>query len=199
MERPLSVVTSDQEALGSLLAIHAGSSPRILDTTANTGKIWRGLPYRPARLDCRDEFAPDVVGSFDNIPAQPGQFTVLVFDPPHLTDHGRNGIGYGKRYGTDVLCFQGPTNISFAYPGFLREAARVLPKGGLILAKIADQTHSRRYQWQSGQFIQAAERHGFVLVDMAIKVRPRAVNDPKWKTVRTMRKVHSYWIALKKG
>jgi hypothetical protein len=46
-----------------LLGLHAVGD-RILDASYGHGAIWRGVPYRPTRLDACAEFDIDVAGSW---------------------------------------------------------------------------------------------------------------------------------------
>jgi ubiquinone/menaquinone biosynthesis C-methylase UbiE len=69
---------------------------------------------------------PDVVASFEALPFKDAQFSLVVFDPPHLTSAGRNGW-LAKKYGR----LHGDWKPQLA-AGF-KECFRVLkPQGTLI-------------------------------------------------------------------
>lgn len=201
--RPVSVVETDPEALDSLLSIHAVDQPRILDVTYNRGRIWGELPYKPTRLD-RDPTLlalgfTDRVADFGALPFEDATWDVVVFDPPHQTDGGKDALGgkWATDYGTDAADMRGP-NIEPIFAPFLLEARRVLAPGGIVLAKIADQIHASAYQAQHIAFINAARGFGLELIDLAIKVSANrgSLVDPKWKRVCHLRQIHTYWIAL---
>lgn len=214
LPRPVSVVDSDQEALLTLLGIHAVEAPRILDVTHNRGVMWRGLPFTPHRFD-RDpalqlEGYVDTVGDFRALPAEwSAAWDVLVFDPPHLTDTSADAVGsvaaaahatisWRDRYGLGAEDLVGE-NVAGCFAPFLAEARRVLVPGGIVLAKIADQIHSGRYQWQHLELIQAARLLGFEPCDLVIRVSPQrgSLVDPKWRRVLHVRQVHTYWLVLR--
>lgn len=207
-ERPSSVVYSDQEALRSLLVVHAVEAPRILDVTHNRGRFWRGLPYAPHRSDVdpallQDGYT-DTVADFRQLPAEwSGSWDVVVFDPPHTTEPGksRRGIVAGAwagTYGSQSIP-ECRDNIVPLFRPFLVEAQRVLVPGGIVIAKIADQVHRGRQQWQGRAFQNVAEEVGFTCCDQVIKVRKSVMQDPKNTSVHHVRKQHCYWIVLRNG
>lgn len=211
--RPLSVVGTDQEALTTLLRLHAPASPRILDVTHNRGTMWKGLPYRPHRADRDPELHAagytDTVADFRALPFEPGSFDVLVFDPPHLTENAGafsdaltqgGGITWTQAYGTAGEGL-GKESIAALFPPFLAEARRVLVPGGVVLAKIADQVHRGAYRWQHVDLIVAAQTAGMTPCDLQLRVALSRGNmiDPKWKHVYHVRQVHTYWLVLRNG
>jgi hypothetical protein len=205
--RPVSVVESDQEALGTLLELHAGPEARILDVTYGRGVIWRGLPFSPHRADKNPQLKElgfvDTVCDFRELPFGSASYDVLVFDPPHLADVGDDSQldGIDGRYGLDDEDLRGDDNVSHLFQPFLAEARRVLePRHGRVICKIADLIHNEHYQLQHRDLIETAEALGYELDDLVIRVAyQRAnLNDPRWETVRHVRQVHSYWLELRR-
>lgn len=103
MNRPTSVIDSDQDALRKLIGIHAppitdpNSGLKILDVTYNVGRMWAGVPYTPHRMDINPKYELDTVGSFlalaelfssgsssssSSSSSSGFGFDVIVFDPP---------------------------------------------------------------------------------------------------------------------
>jgi hypothetical protein len=209
MRRPLSVVGTDQEALRALISLHACPEPRILDVTHNRGRMWKGLPYTPHRSDrdpcLHEQGFTDTIADFRNLPFPDASFDVIVFDPPHLTD-GTTGIhgdgGYGQRYGVTGIDYQHEPNVTFTFDAFLAEARRILvPRVGVVLAKIADQIHGAEYQWQARTLQNKAETAGFACCDLILSVRwsRGSLIDPRWARVCHARQVHCYWLVLRNG
>lgn len=72
------------------------------------------------------EVNPDVIGDFTNLQWPDGRFSMVVFDPPHLTRCGANGW-QAKKYGKLVGEWRDMLRAGFA------ECFRVLkPEGTLI-------------------------------------------------------------------
>lgn len=205
--RPESVLLGrDPQALAILLRLHAPSSPRILDCTFNTGKMWKGSGFAPDHtMDINPVLDVDTVGDFCRMPFEPCSFDVVVFDPPHLpnayaTNDRRSGHAdvYGVRV-QDVA--RAGENVSGLFPGFLREAQRVLAADGVVIAKLSDLVHNHRYQWQLVDFVVAVRESGLTPCDLLIKRDPAGGNlsSSRWKNVRHLRRVHSWFVVARKG
>jgi hypothetical protein len=83
---------SDATILAELLALHAVGE-RGLDASWAHGRIWSPAllkRYRLTRLDIRPETQPDVIGDWNRLGElfAGGEFDVVVWDPPHITDAG---------------------------------------------------------------------------------------------------------------
>jgi hypothetical protein len=206
VERKYSILRGrDPEALSILFDIHVGADdPRILDCTYNQGTMWKGLDYKPVRMDIDPSFELDVVGDFRDLgglfPAN--SFDVLVFDPPHLPSSAaspKSSKMWKMRYGITNDPTRCGDNVSPLFLPFLSGAKEILRPDGVILAKIADLTHNHRYQWQHIDFINAVFSVGLTPCDMLIKVDPAAGNlkSSKWKNVKHLRKCHCYWIVVR--
>lgn len=210
--RPLSVVSSDQQALSIAMQLHAVQEPRILDVTYNQGRIWKRTPFLPHKMDLNPDLKErgitDTVADFRAMPFENGSFDVIVFDPPHVCNAGENsivggsGTDWGERFGNDSPDIHGVNEISAWFIPFLLEAQRVLvPKTGIVLAKIADQVTSGEYHFQHNDFIEAVKTVGMKACDLLLKVSwsRGGLNDPKWLHVFHARQVHCYWIVVRNG
>lgn len=199
LERPYSVIYGrDKDVLPVLFKIHA-SGEDILDCTYNKGRMWKGLPYKPLRMDISNEYEVDVVADFRDMPFKDESFDVMVFDPPHLPVAAGDGTIYTK-YNVHKHDSKGD-NISDMFVPFLKEAKRVLKPNGVIFAKIADLVHNHKYQWQHIDFVNCVKDIGLTACDMIIKVDPCGGNlkDNRWVNVKHFRKCHCYWIVVRKG
>lgn len=206
--RPDSLVEEDNEALVTLIGIHAVDDPRLLDVTHNTGAMWVGTGMQPHRMDSNPDMDRqgylDTVADFREMPFDAGAYDVIVFDPPHATDAGAGLVGdasYGGRYGTSSEELHGHNNVAFLFPGFFSEAQRVLSPNGVVLAKIANMVHDSRYQDQAYMMKQAALEAGFTLCDEMIKgsLQRSGMIDPRWRHMWHVRGAHSYWLVFRKG
>ena len=210
MTKPRSVLLGrDPAVLDILLPMHARPEPRILDVTYGEGVMWKGLAYKPVRMDIDTTKDVDEVGSFLDIPFPDASFDVVVFDPPHLPNAGStekslsgNAAPYRQAYGlgvTDTL--RSGDHVGQLFAPFLLEARRVLSADGIVLAKIADLVHNHLYQWQHVDYIQAVRCAGLTPCDVMIKSDPSAgrLQSGRWQNVHHLRRAHTYWIVARKG
>lgn len=175
----------------------------ILDATANTGKMWAGSGYRPTTMDIDPRYNPDICCDHrDMNGVEDGRFGVVVYDPPHVGNNGRDKSvkAFDERYGCSVECLKDQNyTLSFLYPPFLSEAKRVLRPDGLLLAKITDQVNNHRSRWAHCDFMRMAEEAGFTVCDLIVKVRQGPMMSSKWKTMHHARKRHCFWVVCRNG
>jgi SAM-dependent methyltransferase len=126
----------DAELLELMLDFYPRTPPqRILDATVNGGRFWRGRQQPVTGLDINPRYRPDVVGDNLYMPFRASDFDVVVYDPPHIPNQGKDR---SKDFNT---CFglvlkssaaQG-YNFSHLYLPFVREAYRLLQPEGILL------------------------------------------------------------------
>jgi len=142
-----------------------------------------------------------VCGDNAMMPFRPECFDVVVYDPPHIPNQGRDrSKDFNRRFGLGARSAKehGYT-FTHTYPAFMREAYRVLRDEGVLLSKITDYVHNHRYQWAHVELIKAGEQVGFTACDCVIKVRKGPIIDPKWKVAHHTRRQHCYWIVFRKS
>ena len=192
----------DAELLERMLDFYPREKPgRILDATINGGRFRRGSNRPIIGMDVEAKHRPNLVGNNSCMPFQNHAFDVVVYDPPHIPNQGRDkSKDFNIRFGL-VLRSAKENGYSFAhtYPPFLREAYRVLKPEGILFCKISDYIHDHRYQWAHVDLIQAAREAGFFPCDCIIKVRKGPIIDPKWKTAHHTRRQHCYWLVFRKS
>lgn len=175
----------------------------ILDATFNAGKMWKGTGIRPVTMDMDPQYGTDYVCDNQVMPGVPDyHFGVVVYDPPHCGDNGRDKStkNFDGIYGCNQTCLkeQGYT-LSHLYPGFLTQAKRVMLPEGIVLAKITDQVNSHRSRWAHVDFMVMAEKAGFTVCDLIVKVRKGPMMSSTWNHMRHARKRHCFWIVLRNG
>lgn len=116
------------------------SSKRILDVCSGSKMFWfnksrEDVIYMDIRelkttlCDGRElEIKPDIIGDFREIPFEDNQFSIVIFDPPHLVKLGPNSW-MAKKYG--VLGHDWKNDIK---KGF-KECIRVLKPNGTLVFK----------------------------------------------------------------
>lgn len=192
----------DAELLELMLNFYPKTPPRmILDATVNEGRFWRGTKRKIIGLDINLDFKPTINGSNLSMPFADESFDVIVYDPPHIPNQGKDkGKDFNTRFG---LVLKSPKengyNFNHLYPVFVKEAYRVLRPQGIMLAKIADYVHGHRMQWAHFELMKSAQEVGFCPCDMIIKIRKGPIVDPRWKVAHHARRQHVFWIVFRKS
>ena len=202
--QPLSSIWEGTDAglLQRVLDFYPRKRPElILDATVNTGRFWVGSDWNVIGLDVNARFRPDVVADNRRMPLKDKEFDVVVYDPPHVPNHGRDkSKDFNTRFGLVLKSTaQNGYNFTHLYPPFVREAFRVLKPEGVLFCKIADYIHNHRYQWAHVELVRAAVEAGFCPCDCIVKVRKGPIVDPKWKTAHHARRQHCYWLIFRKS
>jgi SAM-dependent methyltransferase len=192
----------DAALLERLLGFYPRKKPRrILDATVNGGRFWRGSTRPVIGMDIHRKHRPAVVGDNTKMPFRAESFDVVVYDPPHIPNQGKDNLkDFNTRFG---LVVRSPKEHGYTfthtYPPFLEEAYAVLRPEGILLCKITDYIHHHQYQWAHVDFIQAARQAGFRACDCIIKIRKGPIIDPKWKVAHHSRRQHAYWLVFRKS
>ena len=192
----------DSELLERMLDFYPHYKPkRILDATVNGGRFWRGTKRKIIGMDISATHRPSVVGDNMTMPFRTGVFDVVVYDPPHIPNQGKDKQkDFNTRFG---LGARSPKehgySFAYLYPLFVKEAMRVLRPDGVLFCKIADYIHNHQYQWAHLELTQAAVAAGFRACDCIIKVRKAPIIDPKWAVAHHSRRQHCYWLVFRKS
>ncbi len=192
----------DAELLEQMLDFYPRKKPRkILDATVNRGRFWKGSSRPVTGMDIDPRYKPDVVGDNTVMSFEDESFDVVVYDPPHIPNQGKDKKkDFQIRFG---LVASSPKEngytFSHTFPPFLKEAYRVLEDEGILFCKITDYVHHHRYQWAHIDLISAARAVGFTPCDCIIKIRKGPIIDPKWKTAHHTRRQHCYWLVFRKS
>ena len=192
----------DAQLIEQLLHYYPKKTPRrILDATLNGRRFWRGSKRSVVGIDIDLGHRPAIVADNTRMPFGESFFDVVVYDPPHIPNQGRDKLkDFNTRFGLGI---KSPKEKGYAFshtfPPFVKEAHRVLRDEGLLFAKIADYIHDHRYQWAHVELVQAAKDAGFVPCDCIIKIRKGPIIDPKWKVAHHSRRRHCYWLVFRKS
>jgi SAM-dependent methyltransferase len=192
----------DGELLERMLEFYPHGKPkRILDATVNGGRFWRGTKREVVGLDISITHRPSIVADNMMMPFRNEVFDVVVYDPPHVPNQGRdNQKDFNTRFGLgDRSSKEHGYSFAYLYPLFVKEARRVLRPDGVLLCKIADYIHNHRYQWAHLELTQAAIDAGFCACDCIIKIRKGPIIDPKWAVAHHSRRQHCYWLVFRKS
>lgn len=202
--KPLPSVWEGEDAplLEQMLEFYPRKTPkRILDATINEGRFWRGSSRSVIGLDIDPGFKPTVTGSNMAMPFASSAFDVVVYDPPHIPNQGKDGEkDFNTRFGLVVKSpKENGYNLNHWYPLFCAEAYRVLVPEGILFVKIADYIHNHRMQWAHFEVMKSALSVGFCACDMIVKVRKGPIVDPRWKVAHHARRQHVFWLVFRKS
>lgn len=193
---------ADSEILEKMICFYPRKRPkRILDATVNGGRFWRGSKRKIIGLDNEVSHRPSVVADNTQTPFRNAYFDVVVYDPPHIPNQGKDKQkDFNTRFG---LGLRSPKEkgytFSHTFPPFTAEAYRVLKDEGILLCKITDYVHHHRYQWAHVELVHAARDAGFQPCDCIVKIRKGPIIDPKWKVAHHTRRQHCYWLVFRKS
>jgi len=192
----------DAELLQMMLDFYPKKAPqRILDATVNVGRFWRSSRRPVVGMDIEFRHGPTIVGDNTQMPLRDCTMDVVVYDPPHIPNQGKDrSKDFNTRFGLTLKSLK-ENGYSFAhlYPPFVSEAYRVLRPEGLLICKITDYVHGHRFQWAHIDLIQAATAEGFCPCDCIVKVRKGPIMDPRWKNAHHARRHHCYWLVFRKS
>ncbi len=192
----------DAELIERLLSFYPRKRPRtILDATINGGRFWRGSHRPVIGIDIDPRHHPMLVADNTRMPFRDASFDVVVYDPPHIPNQGKDrSKDFNIRFGL-VLRSSKENHYTFShtFPPFVKETCRVLKPEGILLCKIADYVHHHRYQWAHIDFINAACEAGLTACDCIVKIRKGPIIDPKWKSAHHSRRQHCYWLVFRKS
>ncbi len=202
--RPLPSVWEGTDAalLEQMLDFYPRTPPgRILDATVNRGRFWQSSQRPVIGMDVNWGFRPDVSGDNRRMPFRDESFDVVIYDPPHIPNQGKDrSKDFNTRFG---LVLKSPAangyNFSHLYPPFAREAYRILKSEGILLCKITDYVHGHRFQWAHIELVKAASDVGFCPCDCIVKVRQGPIVSPRWKKAHHARRQHFYWLVFSKS
>ena len=201
--RPLPSVWDGEDSilLEQMLSFYPQREPvRILDATVGGWRFWKNSSRPVVGMDLRVRNRPSVVGSSSSMPFRESSFDVVVYDPPHVPNQGKDKLkDFTDRFGLGVRSTK-ENGYSFAhtFPPFLKEAYQILKQGCCRRMSQFPFT-TTALEWAHVNLIEAAEAVGFVACDCIIKVRKGPIVDPKWKTAHHSRRQHAYWLVFRKS
>ena len=192
----------DAELIERLLNFYPRNKPRnILDATVNGGRFWKDSKRKVIGLDIEGRHRPTIIADNVSMPFCDGSFDVVVYDPPHIPNQGKDkSKDFNTRFGL-ILRSSKENHYTFShtFPPFVKETYRVLRPEGILLCKITDYIHHHRYQWAHIDFINAAREAGLMPCDCIVKIRKGPIIDPKWKNAHHSRRQHCYWLIFRKS
>jgi len=190
-----SVFDDEQWLLASIIDIHLSGKPIECDPMYFKGNFYKDgiqIPKYTFDLNPQDKWTKQADAT--NLPLESNSLENIILDPPFLFGiHGKAKDYYSSRTHT---IFKDFSELEKCYKGILKEAYRLLKKGGVLIFKCQDYTDSKTTMTHCLVYNWATEL-GFYAKDLAILVKPNKVTNPNTKQ-RHLRKIHTYfWVFIR--
>jgi hypothetical protein len=195
-----SVYYDQSEILSSILCL-CGLDSFCADLSYGNGGFYTSIPQPRYKFDISPQLPTVAQASSTDLPLPNGSLRSAVFDPPFLTyvraaREGNGNMVMAKRFGG----YWTYNELEAHYRDTLKEASRVLEKGGVLVFKCQDIIHNHRMHcthvnvinWASGMFR---------LKDLFVLPARHRMPIPQQKGVavkkqRHARIFHSYFLVL---
>jgi tRNA G10 N-methylase Trm11 len=195
MKHYKSVFENEQELLKAIIDIHIPCKRIQLDPMYFKGAFYKnGISQPNYKYDIKPRVLFCKQGDARNLPLESESIESMILDPLFLFGlHGKTKEYYTSSTMGIYKDFQ---ELKTDYQLFLKEAHRLLKKGGILIFKCQDytdnkttMTHALVFNWAIGQ--------RFYAKDIAILVKPNKVFNGNLKQ-RHLRKIHTYFWVFKK-
>jgi hypothetical protein len=194
-----SVYDSQEELLDAVIGLHFPDGLDA-DLTYGNGAFYKKRERPALAFDISPQADGVIAACSTKLPLQGESVSGVVFDPPFLTyvRAGRDGNGsmaMAKRFAG----YWRYDELEAHYVGTIKEAARVLKKGGRMLFKCQDIIHNHKMHCTHANVIGWAAAEGLRLKDLFILTAKHRMPSPnragKQKHARIF---HSYFLVLEK-
>lgn len=171
------------------------------DVTYGNGIFWKSLP-KPVMCFDIDPQLPEVIeASSVQIPLPDGCINSIMFDPPFLT-YIKQGREHDSIMGKRFSGYWKYSELQDHYTGTIREAFRLLNKGGVLVVKCQDIIHNHSMHATHVNVIKWSENM-FRLKDLFILTAKHRLPMPekdgeKKRTQKHARIFHSYFMVLER-
>jgi hypothetical protein len=178
------------EAVRRLLHLDFRDAWSVLDLTYGRGNFWRD-PLPPGIVLTTNNPEPaspaDRHADFRAMPLSDGSHDLVIFDPPHLADGGKDSI-MAARFGT----VKGIDGLRALIQDGCREAWRLALVG--VVVKTADHEHEGRLLELSGWVREVLGAPSMVLH----ATRPTNLEDGRWREQRSPRCNYASYLSFRK-
>ncbi|PMD94864.1 hypothetical protein BWI97_15825 [Siphonobacter sp. BAB-5405] len=190
----MSVGYDQDQMLRDILELHC---PRGIDcdATYGYGGFYQTIPRPEHCFDIAPKKAEAIQADSRALPLKTKSIRSLMFDPPFVVSNHVQSETYvmDRKYGG----YRSMTQLREHYRSSIKEFARVLKRGGVLIVKCQDQCHGRMNYAIHKEVMDMAEESGFRWVDMFILIaRNRFLGAVKKQN--HARKFHSYFLIFKR-
>lgn len=194
-----SIYHDQREILAAIRELHAPDGFDC-DCTYGNGVFWKDLESPRLRFDIDPQVDGVVQASSTALPLDDSSLHSLVFDPPFLTyvRQKRDGNGnmlMAKRFSG----YWRYDELEAHYTASLKEASRVLRKGGIMVFKCQDIIHNHRMHCTHANVIGWAAERGLRLKDLFVLAAKHRLPSPNRSGRQKHARIfHSYFLVLQK-
>lgn len=194
-----SIYENQSDLLDAVTRLHAPEGFDC-DLTYGNGKFWDGKQPPRHKYDIDPQVRGVLPACSTAIPHEDAELGNTVFDPPFLTyvRSGRGGNGtmvMSKRFGG----YWRYDELEQHYRDTLKDAARAMKDGALLLFKCQDIVHNHRLHATHINVTKWAEEYDFRLKDLFVLAASHRMPSPnragKQKHARIF---HSYFLVLER-
>lgn len=190
---------NEQEIIRDILFLHTDNKPIDCDPTYSTGHFYKDWAQPPKHKFDKFPQAPGVIeATSDKLPLEAGSVEAIMFDPPFVM----TGDTYGEaKKGSSIIAkrftgFHDFDELKQMYSGSLKEFARVLMGGGIVIFKCQDCVVGSLNHFSHCWVMFEALKFGFYPKDLFILLARNRLTDGRIQ--QHARKYHSYFWVFKK-
>jgi len=190
-----SIGFDEQEIIRDILYLHGNGKYIDCDPTFSIGNFYKnGLPKPSHRFDKYPQSKDVIEATADNLPLEDESCNIIMFDPPFVINGDLKETGViTKRF----TSFKHWNELRDMYSASLKEFARVLKKGGLVIFKCQDIVSSGKNHFSHCWIMNEAIRLGFYPKDLFLLLAKNRINDGREQ--QHARKYHSYYWVFEKS
>lgn len=196
----LSAATDNPTMMARIADLYFRPGMAVADPMRGTEVFWKQIDR--AQYDLH---LTDIADGVDAraLPYDDSSHHAVVLDPPYrYVETATTAAGLrmleGNGYNLESVRGKGHDGVMALYRDVMREADRILMRGGYLVVKCQDTITDGKQQWVHVDLMAFAASIGCEPIDLAV-VTPAQVPPTRWKTQRSLRKAHSYFIVCRKG
>ncbi len=199
MELIKSTSYSQEDILLSILRLHIPEGCFEVDATYSTGGFYRtGRAPQPLRKYDLSPQCPDVIqADCRALPLAEGSIRSLILDPPFLATKGPSlaTSAPNNRINRRFSVCSSERELYALYSSAIKEAARVLASGGVLVIKCQDKVSSGKQYMMHCDIYNWAVEAGFEPLDLFVLLARNRLVANWQRNQRHARKYHCYfWV-----
>ena len=198
-----SINYDQHQIIKDILKLHCTTDIE-LDATYSTGNFYKkGIKEPKHKFDIDPRKEGVVQADARNLPIESESISTIMYDPPFLSTRGKSLADGAKKESNKTVRRFGwyPTEKELFdfYKDSLKEAYRILKKGGILIVKLQDKVSSGKQYMSHVYVINMAEKLGFYTKDLFVLLAKNRMT-PQWQidNQRHSRKYHSYFLVFQK-